>query len=219
MSASHPALQHQFSDLHQQREAATLGMWVFLATELLIFGGVFTAFAVYRYWYPEAFESASVHLDWQIGAVNTVVLLASSLTMVLAVHAAQTGQQQRIVAFMLATAALGTLFLLIKAYEYYQDYTKALVPLLRFDPNEWRSQNIEPNHVTLFLIFYYVMTGLHAVHLTAGIGIVLVVAWLAKGGRYSPAYYNPVEVTGLYWHFIDVIWIFLLPMLYLIGTH
>lgn len=221
MSASHYALEHQFEDLGQQREAATLGMWVFLATEILIFGALFTGLAVYRVLYPISFEVASEHLNWEIGGINTVVLLGSSLTMALAVHAAHTGQRGRAVVCLLLTAGLGALFMALKALEYYLDYRDGLIPSTAwgFRPEAWLDAGADPGQVKLFLMFYYIMTGLHAVHLTIGIGVVLVIATLAAQGRYTPEYYTPVEVSGLYWHFVDVVWIFLLPMLYLIGTH
>ncbi|HMF14915.1 MAG TPA: cytochrome c oxidase subunit 3 family protein [Gemmataceae bacterium] len=206
---------HQFDDLEQQREAATFGAWVFLATEILIFGALFAGYSAYRAWYTHDFELASGKLNILIGGINTIVLLTSSLTMALGVHAAHVGRQRALVWLLASTAALGTLFMVFKAVEYYDDYRKQLVPGLAFDPAEWS----EPGRVQLFLIFYYVMTGLHAVHLTIAIGIMVWMIVLARKGRFGPDYYNPVEVSGLYWHFVDVIWIFLLPLLYLIGTH
>jgi cytochrome c oxidase subunit 3 len=206
---------HQFDDLDQQREAATFGAWVFLATEILIFGALFTGYAAYRASYTREFELASSKLNILIGGINTIVLLTSSLTMALGVHAAHVGRQRALVWFLVSTAALGTLFMVFKAVEYYDDYQKSLVPGIAFHPAEWS----DPGPVQLFLIFYYVMTGLHAVHLTVGIGIMVWMIVLARKGRFGSDYYNPVEVSGLYWHFVDVIWIFLLPLLYLIGTH
>ena len=216
--ARHDPLWHHFDDLAQQAEANTLGMWAFLATEILIFGGLFTGYAAYQAEYRHAFEAASGRLSVVIAFVNTVVLLASSLTMALAVRAAQLGRRRALVWLLVATAALGAAFLGIKAVEYYQDYEEWLVPGLAFHPEEWREQGINPAHAQLFLVFYYVATGLHAVHLTAGIGIVLVLAWMARRGAFVPEYYAPVEMWGLYWHFVDVVWIFLLPLLYLVGT-
>ncbi len=212
-------LWHHFDDLAQQGEANTLGMWVFLATEVLIFGGLFTGYAAYQPHYHEAFEAASARLSVAIAFVNTVVLLTSSLTMALAVHAAQLGRRRALAWLLAATAALGAAFLAIKAVEYYKDYEERLVPGLAFDPGPWREQGVNPAHAQLFLVFYYVATGLHAVHLTAGVGIVLVLVWMARCGAFSPEYYAPVEMWGLYWHFVDVVWIFLLPLLYLVGTH
>lgn len=213
------ALWHHFDDLAHQREANTLGMWLFLATEVLVFGGLFTGYTVYRILYQPSFEEASRHLNLVIAAANTVVLLASSLTMALAVRAAQLGRRRVLVWFLIVTALLGTAFLGLKAVEYAADYRERLVPGLAFDPAEWRRGAVNPAHVQLFLVFYYVLTGLHAVHLTVGIAVLAVLAVMARRGAFAPEYYAPVESWGLYWHFVDVVWIFLLPLLYLIGTH
>lgn len=216
MATKPAALWHHFDDLAHQQQANTLGMWVFLATELLIFGALFTGYTAYRASYPGAFEEASSHLNVLIGAINTVVLLTSSLTMALSVWAVQMGRRRMLVTCLALTALLGTTFMVFKAVEYYTDYVDRLVPGLAFDPAEWRHN---PAHVQLFLIFYYVMTGLHAVHLTFGIGVVTYLAVQSGRGRYGPDYYAPVEMWGLYWHFVDIVWIFLLPLLYLIGRH
>jgi len=214
-------LAHHFDDVAQQRAADSLGMWAFLATEILFFGALFTGYFSYRTVYSADFEAVSARLNILIGAINTVVLLTSSLTMALAVYAAHTGRQRMIVWCLVGTALLGTLFMVFKAVEYYDDYRENLVPGLAFNNDEWTAMNppVNPRHVQLFLMFYYVMTGLHAIHLTVGIGIMVVLIILAAYGRYGPEHYSPVEVAGLYWHFIDIVWIFLLPLLYLIGTH
>jgi cytochrome c oxidase subunit 3 len=218
----HPAddsvLAHHFEDLGQQHEAATLGMWVFLATELMVFGGLFAGYTVFRVYYPNEFEAGSRALNVYFGGVNTVVLLTSSLTMVLAVHAMQVGRRPRAVNWLIATALLGTAFLVIKGFEYYHDYLDNLVPILAFEDEEWLAKGLHPGRVKLFLMLYYIMTGLHASHLIVGISIIGILAWLAHKGRFTPSYYSPVEVGGLYWHFVDVVWIFLLPLLYLVGT-
>ncbi len=220
MSSDRPAvLAHQFDTLPQQRESQAVGMWIFLATEVLIFGAMFTGYASYRAKYSEAFEVASASLNVRIGAINTVVLLTSSLTMVLAVHAAQVGRRRTLIRCLILTALLGTAFMGFKAIEYYQDYRDQLVPNLAFDPAEWSAQHVDPGHAQLFLMFYYIMTGLHAVHLTVGIGVIVVFIVLAWRNAFPPENYMPVELAGLYWHFIDIVWIFLLPLLYLIGTH
>jgi cytochrome c oxidase subunit III len=215
----HHALWHHFDNLEHQHETTTLGMWIFLATEVMIFGALFTGYAVYRSWYPASFQAASHHLNLLIGGVNTVVLLSSSLTMALAVRSAQLGRRKSLVSLLVATALLGTAFLGLKAVEYYTDYLENLVPGLAFDADAWRHPPVNPAQVQLFLIFYYVMTGLHAVHLTFGIVIMAVLAVMAKRNAFSPEYYSPIEIWGLYWHFVDIVWIFLLPLLYLIGTH
>ncbi len=218
MESSHAYLAHQFDSLPQQREAQLAGMWVFLATEVLVFGALFTGYAVYRTQYPEAFAAASRHLNLLIGGVNTIVLLTSSLTMVLAVHATQTGKRRMMLACLVLTALLGTLFMAFKAVEYTLDYRDRLVPGLAFEPRTWIAMNVDPRPVQLFLAFYYIMTGLHALHLTIGIGLLAVQAVLAGRGWFPPENYMPIELAGLYWHFVDVVWIFLLPLLYLVGT-
>ncbi len=219
MPVKQAVLAHHFKDLEQQHEAATLGMWVFLATELLVFGALFTGYTVYRSQSPREFEEASARLNVLIGGVNTIVLLTSSLTMALAVRAAQIGKQHALVVCLALTAALGTAFMLFKAVEYYEDYREKLRPVLAFHPNEWSGRGLNPERVQLFLLLYYIMTGLHALHLVVGIGVLTVLAVLAGRGRFTSDYYSPVEVAGLYWHFVDIVWIFLLPLLYLIGTH
>ncbi|MFO0788861.1 MAG: cytochrome c oxidase subunit 3 [Pirellulales bacterium] len=217
-------LQEQFRDFAHQTDTARLGMWLFLATEVMFFGALFVAFGVYRYLYPAAFELASSRLNWQIGTINTLVLLASSFTMVLAVHYARLGNARKIANCLLLTGALGTLFLVLKGYEYYIDYRENLIPGWRFDPLEWTAAandnaDLRPGNVELFLILYWVMTLIHAVHLTIGIALMLLLAGMALRGRFSTEYYTPVDVAGLYWHFVDVVWIFLLPLLYLQATH
>ncbi len=212
----------QFDDLEQQHGAARLGMWVFLATEMLLFGGLFTAYFAYRTWYARDFEAGGEHLNVLIGGINTVVLLTSSLTMALSVHAAETGQGRRLVWCLALTALLGAAFLGLKAYEYYTDYRDNLVPhTTHFRAEEWTrlTPPADPNRVALFLMFYYIMTGIHAVHLTVGIGLVGYLIAAAARGRVPPDRAVSVEVIGLYWHFVDVVWIFLLPILYLTGTH
>jgi cytochrome c oxidase subunit III len=219
VEASKTLLAHHFRDMPQQREAQLAGMWVFLATEILVFGALFTGYTAYRTLYPEAFAAASGRLNLPIAAVNTVVLLTSSLTMVLALHATRAGRRRMQVTCLVLTALLGTTFMVLKAVEYTQDYRDHLVPgTAAFDPQEWAAQGVNPRPVQLFLMFYYIMTGLHALHLTLGIGLIGGQAVLARRGRFSPANYMPVELAGLYWHFVDVIWIFLLPLLYLVGT-
>ena len=158
-----------------------------------------------------------------IGGTNTLVLLLSSLTIVLAVHYARLAQRKRIVVFLGLTALLGLCFLGLKALEYYLDYRENLIPGWRFEPSEWVARDgLRPDQVPqvkLFLFLYWVMTGFHALHVTIGICAVLVILALARSGRFSATYYAPVDVTALYWHFVDIVWIFLLPTLYLLGTH
>lgn len=208
------ALAHHFDDLEQQTEASTLGMWVFLITEILFFGGLFVGYAVYRSSYPEAFASGSHHLDVLLGTINTAVLIGSSLTMALAVHAAQQGQRQTLVVFLLGTIVLGLVFLGIKGVEYAHKFEESLVPGSMF-----QYEGPYAHQAQLFFSFYFSMTGMHALHMVIGVGVLAVLTLLAWRGRFSARYYAPVEVTGLYWHFVDIVWIFLFPLLYLIGRH
>ena len=222
---AHEALAHHFDNLEQQREAGALGMWVFIAQEVMFFGGLFLVYLVYRMQYPEAFMAASNHLDWTIGTFNTGVLITSSLTMALAVWATQVGRAPKVqVAFMAATVVLGLLFLSVKAYEYHDKYTHGLIPIAGwFDPVGKGHIHI-PAGVTvgqyqMFYWLYFAMTGLHALHMIIGMGIIAPIMYWAWKGRYSPEYHSPVENFGLYWHFVDIIWIFLFPLLYLLGAH
>jgi cytochrome c oxidase subunit 3 len=210
----HPALAHQFDDLGQQKEASTLGMWVFLVTEVLFFGGLFTAYSIYRGWYPDAFAMASHELDITLGTINTAVLITSSLTMALAVHAAQLGQRKTLLVFLVATMLLGTAFLGIKSVEYYEKFTEHHIPGpgFRFEPEYFR-------HAQIFFSLYFVMTGLHAIHMIIGLGIMIWMFVWAYNGTVDKDYASPIEISGLYWHFVDIVWIFLFPLLYLIGRH
>ncbi len=199
-----------------------LGMWMFLATEVLFFGGVLTAFTVYRWKYPEAFTHGSMLLYFSIGTANTVVLLCSSLTMAMAVRAAKIGLSPRMQqALLAATFALGAAFLVFKGVEYTLDYREHLVPNLDFHPkigegtDEW-PPTVDVKHGELFFSFYFVLTGIHAVHMLVGLALLAILFVLAGRGRYNPGHYTPVEATGLYWHFVDIVWVFLYPLLYLI---
>jgi cytochrome c oxidase subunit 3 len=207
--AESPILSEQFDDLEQQQETSTLGMWTFLATEVLFFGGLFMAYIIYRTTYPHAFAQGSHHSNLLLGSINTAVLLTSSLTMAFGLHAAQHGQRRRLLAYLAMTLVFGLGFLGIKGIEYYQHISEHFVPGPHFAPGMARGAQ-------MFFLLYFLMTGLHALHLLIGCGILLVMLWMARNGRFSPGYYNPLEVTGLYWHFIDVVWVFLYPMFYLI---
>jgi cytochrome c oxidase subunit 3 len=208
----HPALQHHFDTLEQQQRASTFGMWVFLVTEVLFFGGLFMAYILYRTWYPEMFMAASSHLNLPMGAINTVVLIGSSLTMALAVRASQMGQRNTTVILLLATMALGGVFLGIKYFEYAEKFQHHLVPGPHFQFAAPFSQTAQ-----LYFSLYFAMTGLHALHMIIGFGLMSVITVMAWRGRFSAEYYTPVEMAGLYWHFVDIVWIFLFPLLYLIG--
>jgi cytochrome c oxidase subunit 3 len=206
-------LSHQFDDLEQQKAAADLGMWSFLLTEVLFFGGLFLCYAVYRWHYPEAFIAASEMLDVKLGAVNTFVLLTSSLTMAMAVHSAHQGDRKAIVRWLIITMILGSVFLGVKVVEYNHKFHEHLVP------GPYFQMNIpNPQPAQLYFSLYFAMTGLHAVHMIIGLGLLTVIAIMAHRGKFSKTYSNPVEISGLYWHFVDIVWIFLYPLLYLIGT-
>jgi len=208
----HPAHQHHFETMEQQAEAATLGMWLFLATEVLFFGGLFTTYLIYRMWYPAAWSEGSLELDIVLGSVNTVVLITSSLTMALAVRAAQTGHQRPLIRNLILTIILGLVFLVIKFFEYKHKFDVGHVP----GPN-FHFEGAHAGQVELFITLYFAMTGLHALHMVIGLGIMSVILWMAMKQRFSPAWYTPVELAGLYWHFVDIVWIFLFPLLYLVD--
>ena len=211
----HPALQHHFEDLEQQFEASGLGMWVFLVTEVMFFGGLFMAYIVYRTWYPEAFAEGSRHLDVTLGGINTAVLIASSLTMAMAVWAGQQGSRKWQVIYLALTLLFGLGFLGIKAVEYAEKFRDHLVPGPGF---EWHGA-ANPANVQMFYSLYFAMTGLHALHMIVGAGLIIVLMVMAAKGRFTREWSTPVEVGGLYWHFVDIVWIFLFPLLYLIERH
>jgi cytochrome c oxidase subunit 3 len=214
MSKVEPFQAHHFDDVEQQHEASWLGMWVFLATEVMFFGGMFACYFVYRHWYLQAFASASNHLDVLLGGINTAVLICSSFTMALAVHSAETSRRKPLINFLLLTTVLGLVFLGIKFYEYHTKFEEHLVPGSSFKFEDSLAQPAE-----IFFSFYFAMTGMHAVHMIIGIGLLTALALKARRDRFSAAYHTPVELTGLYWHFVDIVWIFLFPLLYLLGRH
>lgn len=211
----HPALQHHFESLGQQHEVSTLGMWFFLCTEILFFAGVLLAFSLYKYLNPDAFAAASLFQDWKMGALNTAVLIVSSLTMAMGVYYAQLGDRKKLVIMLIATMVLGAVFLGVKSIEYAEHVDHHLFPgpNFQFDPPELAGG------AQLFFLLYFFMTGLHALHMIVGLGVVAFMTVWAHRGKFSPEYYGPIEVTGLYWHFVDIVWIFLFPLLYLIGRH
>ena len=237
--AHHPALQHHFSTMSQQREAGVLGMWVFLLTEVLFFGGLFITYTLYRMWYYEAFAAASKSIEITPGLINTVVLIGSSLTMALSVRASQTNKRQATVNWLIATIILGSVFLGIKVYEYADKFEHHHVPGPSFQfasehGAEGAAHEAAPaeggHEVTMgpdqlqrttqiFFSLYFVMTGLHALHMIVGIVILFIITWMAHKGRFDSEYHAPVEMTGLYWHFVDIVWIFLFPLLYLVERH
>jgi cytochrome c oxidase subunit 3 len=303
-----PGLQHQFEDMAQQEESVTIGMWMFLVQEIMFFGGLFTAYLVFRSRYPLAFAEASNHLDAFWGGLNTLVLIVSSLTMALTVYFAQRGNRSMQCIMIVLTMFFGTVFLGVKVIEYTDKYNHGLVPVTglnkktpkaehkdgehkaevkkpfsekpadsspkfvlpfetrayaasetgheyvnpsgefqwnygthvldyglakekdgkkyltdaerigyfssgKFDPEKYRDR------IRIFYYIYFVMTGLHALHMIVGLGLMTWLLWKAWGGTYSSEYYMPVEMSGLYWHFVDIVWIFLFPLLYLLGRH
>lgn len=254
-----PILWHQYNDLEQQSLSATLCMWVFLATEVMFFGGLFLAFALYRSMYHQEFSEAAKWLSVMHGGINTVVLLTSSLTMAFAVRAAQLRRRNQATVLLIATMVLGTAFLGIKALEWHHDYEIKLIPGVNFewhgppsahnahgpeagrhhftdvvppaaedgttsglvspntDPsfNEEESRATSANRAQLFFVIYFFMTGLHAIHMIIGLAVVGVIAYLTWSGWLSGAGSTHIEVVGLYWHFVDIIWVFLYPILYL----
>lgn len=227
-SAVMDPLAHQFDDLEQQHEASNFGMWIFLATEIMFFGGMFTAYTIYRMEYFTSFAAGSHLLDWRFGATNTAVLICSSLTMALAVHAAQTGKRKELVTYLILTILLGMAFLGIKfTFEWSRDWAEHLIPgeLVAGHPfapqgevlKRLQEAHASLPHVELFMFFYFALTGFHALHMVVGIGLLSVLTVMAWRGRFSPERFNPVEGSGLYWHFVDIVWIFLFPLLYLIG--
>ena len=242
--AHHPALQHHFDTMPQQREAAVLGMWVFLLTEVLFFGGLFVVYTLYRMWYYEAFAAASKSITISWGLFNTVVLIGSSLTMALAVRGAQTNKRTATVNWLLATIVLGTIFLGVKVIEYADKFEHHHVPGPSFvwaaehaapaaagaehaaapaAATEHRQLSLSPEQLQqttqLYFSLYFTMTGLHALHMIIGIGLMSVITWMAWKGKFDEQYYTPVEMSGLYWHFVDIVWIFLFPLLYLVERH
>jgi cytochrome c oxidase subunit 3 len=231
LSAKHPAvLAHHFEDLRQQHQAATLGMWIFLATEVLLFGGLFLGYTVYRLLFPAAFGFGSGMQNKLLGSVNTVVLIGSSLTMALAVRGAQVGDRRVLVGCLALTLVLGATFLGIKAVEYTADYEEGTMPgpLFTFRGSEEHplpeglgtaGRTAFLKQLEMYFLLYFLMTGLHAAHMVLGMSVICVLLVLSRRGRFGPGYYAPVELMGLYWHFVDIIWIFLFPLLYLVGSH
>lgn len=213
MSDIDASIDLQFDDAPQQRLASQLGIWTFLATEVLFFGGLFAAYTVYRLAHECAFAIASEHLFMWIGAGNTAVLLLSSYTMALAVRAHLLGRRRVTVRLLLCTIALGLVFLAVKAVEYGLDYREGLVPGASFDASRWA----EPHIAQMFFVLYFFMTALHAVHVIAGITVLMITAWIVKNNL-APARRNLVESVGLYWHFVDIVWLFLFPLLYLVSV-
>jgi cytochrome c oxidase subunit III len=207
-------LRHHFATAEQQMETSTLGMWTFLVTEVLFFGGMFAGYAVYRGMYPGAFASTSEYMNVVLGGTNTAVLICSSLTMALSVRAAQLSKRKDLILFLLLTMVFGTIFLVIKGFEYHEKWVEHLVPGFNFQYHE--APQYAHNAQILFFL-YFCMTGMHAVHMIVGLGLLSYLLAQAMRRIYNAHYFAPVEMIGLYWHFVDIVWIFLFPLLYLIG--
>lgn len=212
-SVHEPGLRHHFDDSAQQLHSATLGMWVFLITEVMFFGGMFGAYMIYRTVYPDAFASTSQFMNVTIGAINTGVLIFSSFTMVLAVRSAQLGQKKALLAFLVFTWILGCIFLTLKYVEYHEKWVDHHIPGPWFQYADARYFH----QAQILFYLYFAMTGMHALHMIVGAGLLITLILMAARNRFSSAWYTPVEMIGLYWHFVDIIWIFLFPLLYLIG--
>jgi cytochrome c oxidase subunit 3 len=225
---AHVRLKHHFDTLGQQKAAASLGMWVFIAQEIMFFGGMFTAYLVYRLWFYAGYTAASRELDLVLGGINTAVLIASSLTVALAVHAAHEGKQRQILWYLGGTLLLGVVFLVIKYFEYgskfelhHAHHASAMVRLFPMEGWFHVDGELAPiaNQMRMFMVLYFALTGMHALHMIVGIVLLLFIMNMARKGEFTPRWYTPVEMFGLYWHFVDIVWIFLLPLLYLVNRH
>jgi cytochrome c oxidase subunit 3 len=216
-----PALRHHFASKEQQRDAASLGMWLFLGTEIMFFGGMFCAYLIYRYWYYNEFAAGSRSISIKWGTINTIVLICSSLTVALSVKAAQMGKRKLLIMLLLLTMIFGVAFLGIKGLEWYDKYEEHHIPGQSFDASdivrEYPQIHINQQHEQIYFSLYFAMTGLHALHMIIGLGIFVFLAFHAWKGTYGPEYYTPIEIGGLYWHFVDIVWIYLYPLLYLID--
>ena len=219
-----PALLHHFATEEQQRDSSNLGMWIFLATEVMFFGGLFCAYLIYRLAYFGDFAAASKSIDAALGGANTAVLICSSLTVVLAIWAAQTSRRGLLMVMLVLTMIFGVTFLGIKGKEYKDKFDEHHVPgpSFSFDHVEipgHPGQFANPKHAQIFFALYFVMTGLHALHMIIGLGLFAWLLWMSWKGRFTPEYHTPLEIGGLYWHFVDIVWIYLFPLLYLIDRH
>jgi len=237
-----PELRHHFADVEQQRNAASLGMWWFLGTEIMFFGGMFCGYLIYRRIYFPEFAVASRSLTLWIGTLNTAVLICSSLTVAMSVRAAQLGKRKQQVKLLLATIFFGLVFLGVKAYEWREKYEEHHIPTFDYnviggkgdlikgherflgiekvetDPGKLRAREAQiQEHTQVFYSLYFALTGMHALHMVIGVGIFSVITFMAWKGRFTPEYHTPLEIAGLYWHFVDIVWIYLFPLLYLID--
>ena len=217
-----PHLQEQFETPEQQEYAATLGMWCFMATEFLLIGVLFVAYLICRLRWPEAFRRGSSEMHYWLGFWETGIILTTSFMVTIALRAAKLGQNKLVVALFAATIVLGTGFLTIKGTEWYLEYYEGLVPghFTTVPPNEASlpaaQQHPRPMQERLFMLFYYLLTGTHAIHMTLGMLLLAIIGVLTWRGRFSPAYHTPIELVGIYWHFVDLIWIMVFASVYLL---
>lgn len=210
-----PYLAEQFDDLEQQERADFMGMWLFLATELLLFGGAFMGFAIYRSLHADAFGPAAHHLDLMLGSVNTALLLTSGLTMALAERAVAARRKRLTEGMMIATLVLGVTFLAIKAVEYYKEFEEQLLPLVGLP---FVYDGPLPEQAQMFFNFYFVMTGLHAFHMAIGLVAIAILLKIGRGWAQPDRFERQVRITGLYWAFVDVVWVFVFTSLYLLRA-
>ena len=213
MSDHSSLVAHQFDSLEQQRESESLGMWVFLVTEVMFFGGLFAIYAVYRYMYPHAYEEVSKYMDVFLGTLNTGVLLTSSFSMVMAVHYCREGKKKALLFCLMFTIACALAFLVIKGVEYHHKYEHGMMIGSLF-----HHEGVDAPKMHLVLCLYFFMTGLHAFHIIIGIGVLSWLVYLAFRNKVNAERYMAVELTGLYWHFVDLVWVFLFPLFYLVHT-
>jgi cytochrome c oxidase subunit 3 len=212
-SDSRPAyLAHHFSDTTQQSESAKLGMWVFLLTEILLFGGLFVTYAVFRSWNPDMFYNAHKQLNVTLGTINTVVLITSSVTVALAIRSIQLNRKKQSIALLATTLLLAAVFLVIKYFEYSHKFHLGQLP-----GKFYTYTGLKGTNPHIFFSVYFAMTGLHGLHVMAGMIVISIMIVRTSRNHFSNEYYTPVELTGLYWHLVDMIWIYLFPLLYLIG--
>ena len=203
---------HHFASAEDEFEASKQGMWIFMVTEVLMFGGLFVAYGIFRGLYPEMFHDAHKMLAVNLGALNTVVLITSSLTMALAVSSIQKGKKDLSIRFLAATFFFACCFLVVKYFEYSHKIHDGLLPGALFHNSELKHPK-----TSIFFSLYFMMTGLHGVHVLIGMGVI---AWIMRRtirGEFGPHFYTPVELVGFYWHFVDLVWIYLFPLLYLVG--
>jgi len=225
-----PQHRHHFETEEQQREAGSFGMWLFLLTEIMFFGGMFFAYLLYRNWYYDAFFTASNQLSVPLGTINTAILITSGFFMALAVWAAEVRKKQILVWTLILTTVFGCAFLVVKFFEYKEKYELHHIPGASFSVAQFvnpaaygiKEVPLPPDmaqKTEVFFFLYFAMTGMHALHMVIGIFLLFWLIWRANRGEFTEGYVAPIENFGLYWHFVDIVWLFLFPLLYLINRH